>query len=610
MKISVFSFCLLIALQAIGQDPLVVANKCYSEKNYECASEQYKRVVNEKKYAQDQYADILYKLGYALAQLKRNEEAIKYLKDASAVSPSDGNTYWSLGWVYENMENDEMAAENYSKAINYLRNNPKSLKTLYYSRGNAYYAIKKDSLSLLDFQEVIKLDSTVGSYYAGAANAAYSLKRYTDAAKWYQKSIQLADTSKKVMSARYYLLGQTFFKQLKYEDALTAYKTSLQVNPSYGSAQWGTAAVYYNQKKWTDAAREYGKAINLYTIDTASLRQLYYLRGKSYNESKELNKALADLESALKINPNYRDALWERASIFYQQKKYKEAIPDYSKAIELYKGDNASLDDLYYYRGYCYIKTKDTASAKLDLALSLSLNYSTAGPNTQMGNIRYAEKKYADARNHYSYGISDHAADSAELSRIYFRKGYSNIFSGTNYFYTGKEDLLKSVKYDSTNKESHRYLADVYYAEKYFSLAEAEMDKCIRLYKNIKDSMPMMHIYRASSRWQQKKYAEALADYEQSDKLKKFTDPERVKAMGQLAFEVKDYPKTISIFTRLIQMYKQEQKNELMFAYFGRGRASLELNKKEPAVADLKKALELLPGNAEIKGWLDKAQAL
>ncbi len=80
--------------------------------------------------------------------------------------------------------------------------------------------------------------------------------------------------------------------------------------------------------------------------------------------------------------------------------------------------------------------------------------------------------------------------------------------------------------------------------------------------------------------------------------------------MGQLAFEIKEYEKAITVFTRLIAMYKPAQKDELMFAYFGRGRAALELKKKQMAMQDLKKSQELNPANKEISGWITKAEAL
>jgi tetratricopeptide (TPR) repeat protein len=107
-----------------------------------------------------------------------------------------------------------------------------------------------------------------------------------------------------------------------------------------------------------------------------------------------------------------------------------------------------------------------------------------------------------------------------------------------------------------------------------------------------------------------KKYKDALTDYEQSDKLEKFKRPDYIVAMGQLAFEAKEFDKVITYFNRTIPLYKPEQKAELTFAYFGKGRAALELKKKDAARKDLQKALELSPGNKEIESYLAKADAL
>lgn len=76
--------------------------------------------------------------------------------------------------------------------------------------------------------------------------------------------------------------------------------------------------------------------------------------------------------------------------------------------------------------------------------------------------------------------------------------------SGDNYFYTAKEDFLTSIGYDSTNREAHRWLGDAYYRQQYYALAEKEMNKCVVLYKNVKDSLANIYLYRGMARYQQK----------------------------------------------------------------------------------------------------------
>jgi tetratricopeptide (TPR) repeat protein len=600
---------LLLGLRAAGQE-IETANKCYQDKDYKCASENYKKAIIGKKYDSKDYSLVLFRVGFAEGELNNYEEAIKYLKDAAAAKEGYGDAYWTLGGTYRKMEEFELAAESYSKAILAFANDKQSLKTVYYWRARSYMDDERYSESLADLKSAMAIDSANGSYFASAGDAAYNLALYNDATRYYQKSILLGDNDKKIMAARYYWLGRSYFKLKKYEDALTALKGAIEYDPEYKDAYWSIGANYYDQSKWTESIAAYTKAISFYKADTASLKDLYYYRGRSYSGIKDYVKAMADFDAILKIDPANRNGLWQKAFTFYYQKKYKEAIPAYGLVIERVKGEASSLDDLYYFRGYCQLQLLDSAKAKSDFLLSLANNNKLLDPNIYMGHLSFAEKRYYEAKDYYNKGISGYKADSVILSEIYFRKGFSNLILGSTYFYTAKDDLKKSLQYDSLNKEAHRYMVDVYYGETNFGLAEKELDKCIQLYKNVKDSLARLYIYRGYARSQQKKYKESLTDYEQSDNLKKHTEAETIKGMGQIAFEIKDYDKAIVLFTRLIPMYKQEQKNELMYAYYARGRSSFELKKKTAAVADLQKAVELVPNNKELGDWLVKAKEL
>lgn len=611
MKTYVLSFCLLVmAAGATAQETLVAANKCYEEKNYACALEQYKKSLDAKAFQEKDRATILFRIGYSSSETKKREDALSYFQQAIAINPNYSDAYWSMAGNYYNMGKFDKGAESYSKAISLLQNNKNDLKTLYYWRSRCYSSQAKYDKALTDLESAIAIDSSAASYFVEAGDASFNIEEYEDAITYYNKSIQLGDESKIVISDRYYWLGQSYFNLEEFDEALSAYKKSIEFDPGNDMAHWGMGGAYYNLEEWNDAVAAYTITLPFYKTDTTSQKSLYYYRGRSYVGLKQYDKALADYDAILKIDPAYREAAWQKASTYVKMKKYKEAITFYTKTIELFKGQKANLDDIYYFRGYSYLQLKDTVNAKSDFLQSLALNNKLREPNIQMGHISYAAKKYYEAKDYYSTGSAGFVADSAELATIFFRKGMSNILAGDTYFYTGKDDLLKSLKYDSTNKEAHRYMADAYYRQSNFSSAEMELTKCIRLYKNDKDSLPVMYIYRANARSQLKNYKGTLEDYEQSDKLKKIILPDNVNAMAQFAYEIKAFDKAITYFTRVIPLYKADQKNELMFAYYGRGRAELELKQKAKAVADLKKSLELTPGNKEIQDWLTKAEAL
>jgi tetratricopeptide (TPR) repeat protein len=61
----------------------------------------------------------------------------------------------------------------------------------------------------------------------------------------------------------------------------------------------------------------------------------YYLRGKSYEHKGDIDQALSDFSSAIKIDPRYMLAYYTRAVEYQKRQELNAAIADYTKIIEL-----------------------------------------------------------------------------------------------------------------------------------------------------------------------------------------------------------------------------------------------------------------------------------
>lgn len=594
-----------------SQAQISEANKCYEEKNYECAVSNYKAAIAARSYQENDYALIKFRIGYGYSQLKKFSDAVAPLREAIASKPDMGQAYWELAYCYFSLNDFEKSVENYAKTAELYKSDTSSLKRIQYWRGRGLAKLTKYADAISAYKAAIAIDSSQSDYYASLGDASYNSAAYKEAIKAYQRAAQLGRGTKADQAIIYYWLGQSYSNSYDRPAALKAYQMSLEQDPTYKWSHWGIASVHYNDRKWKNAIESYTTTINFFKDDTASLKQLYYWRGRNYYETNDYVKAIADYDQTLKIDPSYAAAYWEKGLIARKQKKFREAVTLYSKALDLHSSKAASTSDLYYSRGLSYLALKDTVNAQKDFESAADLDEFNVEAIIELGNLAFARKEYSSARLYYEYNIDDYySADSVEMSKIYFQKGYANYMSGDTYFYTAKDDFLTSIGFDSSNKEAHRWLCDAYYRQSLFALSEKEMDACIKLYKNNKDSLPNMYLYRGLARYQQKKYKEALTDYEQADKLAPFKQGDYVKTLGQLAFEVKEYDKAIKYFTRLEGMYKPTQKDELLFAYFARGRSYLEQKKKAEALKDLKKAQELAPTNSEVSTWLKKAEAL
>jgi tetratricopeptide (TPR) repeat protein len=61
----------------------------------------------------------------------------------------------------------------------------------------------------------------------------------------------------------------------------------------------------------------------------------YYIRACAYYELKDQQKALEDVEKAVKIKPNYLGALMIRGLFFHDMGRYQQAIDSYTQIIDI-----------------------------------------------------------------------------------------------------------------------------------------------------------------------------------------------------------------------------------------------------------------------------------
>ncbi len=604
---------LLAVFHSVQAQTLAEANKCFDEKEYQCAINGYKLALQNKTYAEKDLATINYRIGFGLGKLEKYREAISYLKAAINASPNWGYPVWELAFVYKQSDSLYRAAEYYGKAANLFKNDPKNLKSIYYWKGRCEFDNRLYTTASTSLKQSYDLDSTDDNTVTLLADASFNAGRYSDARRYYEKCIQhgLKNNFKNdVMGSRYYALGQTIYKLDDHALSEQQHLKALSAGYNAGKVYWALGGNNLNLKRYRESQEYYTKAIGEYRGDSSSLATLHYFRGKALLEMKENSKAQADFTQSLRYNPNYSPAVRIHADELKKAKKYKDAIVAYNNAIKQFWQNTGDLADLHYARGMCYLEMKDSLRAKSDFLFAIEYDANFSEPNMELGHMEWAKKMYSTAGFYYNRVNQNMEADSAYFSICYFRKGFCNIMQVGRNYAQAQNDLLKSLSYNPRNAEASRYLADAYYAQQKWNLAETELTRSIELYAKQKDSLAKVYEYRGAARGQQNKYQQALADYEQADKLKAIKVAETIKYMGQLAFEIREYDKAIGYFNRLVSYYQPSQKTELFFLHYARGRCYFEQKKKSNAVQDLQKALEYIPNHEDTKNWLTKARAL
>ena len=107
----------------------------------------------------------------------------------------------------------------------------------------------------------------------------------------------------------------------------------------------------------------------------------YLKRGVFYATLGQTEKALADFNQALSLDPKFPLAYYNRALLYYQSEQTQKAIEDFNQAILL----NPNYAEAYGNRGITYYQLGNISQCKKDLEKASSLF-------EQQGNIQGYQK--------------------------------------------------------------------------------------------------------------------------------------------------------------------------------------------------------------------------
>jgi tetratricopeptide (TPR) repeat protein len=138
--------------------------------------------------------------------------------------------------------------------------------------------------------------------------------------------------------------------------------------------------------------------------------------------------AIADLDKAITINPQYAEAYNNRGLTYKALKDYQKAIADYDKAIAL----NPKLALAYTNRGMIYHALKEYPKAIADLDQAIAINANHIYAYNSRGNI------YADLKD-YPKAIADY--DKA----IVINPEYANAYYNRGNVYADLKDIPKAI---------------------------------------------------------------------------------------------------------------------------------------------------------------------
>jgi len=190
------------------------------------------------------------------------------------------------------------------------------------------------------------------------------------------------------------------------------------------SVPWVWAGGLDDFKAGTDAQGrgDYDEAIRLYTKAIASgdlsqekLSEVYNRRGNAWYSKFNGERALADYNKAIKVNPKNSFAYSNRGNLWFWRRDYNPAMADFNKAIEL----NPKDDFTYYHRGDLWFMKGDYDRAIADYNKEIELNPKDADVYVSRAVAWENKRDYDRAIADYSKAIEV----APQFAYAYFRRG-------------------------------------------------------------------------------------------------------------------------------------------------------------------------------------------
>lgn len=350
------------------------------------------------------------------------------------------------------------------------------------------------------YDEYIRQIKDNGDAYLERAECAVELQMYAEAAENYDKAAELG--KKPVGEAASFkraraLFGATHYKDAlealnsliaakpnapeyltlrgdvlgflnRYEDSIADFSKAISLAPQNSAAYIGRADSEYRLGRHAKAIEDLSKAIELNAKEKGGASyDLFMRRANWYWDDGEKQKALADLNEAVKLQPDNQDVWEKRGELYASMNEHEKAIADFTRAHELMPARGYTLT----LRAQSYNKLKQYQKALDDLKGD--------SDNAQFHEVR-AEALLGLGRD--ADVLAEYRTDTKNDPAPYFFR--ANLYADRGQLQKAIDDYSTAVKLDPSNYECYVNRADAYLRSKQYQKAIDDSNKAIEILPN------------------------------------------------------------------------------------------------------------------------------
>ncbi|MCD6069054.1 MAG: hypothetical protein K0S33_3880 [Bacteroidetes bacterium] len=305
---------------------------------------------------------------------KLNNPELKAMNASLLADPNNADLYYKRGQIYLKNNDLEAAGNDAARAIKL-----DSLKPEYFILlSDAYFAANQTRYSKETLERCVKANP--GSIEANLklAELYFYVKKYEDAIKHINNALKVNENTAK----GYFLKGMCYKELGDTGLAVSSFQTTVEQDNEYFDAYIELGTLLTAKKN--PLAVEYLKTALKMQPEN---KDVVYNIGMYYQQMKNYKTAMETYKALLAKDANYKEAYYNMGAIeLYTNKDYKQAIKHFTNAINA----DANYADAYFARGVCYEELKDKTNAVADYQMAIQINPQHA---FAIGNLNAIEKK-------------------------------------------------------------------------------------------------------------------------------------------------------------------------------------------------------------------------
>lgn len=182
--------------------------------------------------------------------------------------------------------------------------------------------------AIREVREAIRINGGVATYHANRGEMERKLGNLDAAERSLERAIKLQPRSAQALNN----LGIVYFDQRKYQEAADTYRRAIAlVGNGYPEAQNNLGNALRALGKYGEAIEAYEKAIE----KRANYPEAYNNLGSALRDLRRYEQAELSFQRAVSLRPNYYEAMENLAGLFIAQERYEDALRPLSDILKV-----------------------------------------------------------------------------------------------------------------------------------------------------------------------------------------------------------------------------------------------------------------------------------